>query len=41
MPVSDPRKRPKMLTPRELAAQLGVDVSDLKRLRDEGRDIPM
>ncbi|MEE2524376.1 helix-turn-helix transcriptional regulator [Pseudarthrobacter sp. J47] len=26
-----------MLTPGELAAQLGVDVRDLKRLRDEGR----
>ena len=37
MPVTGPRKRPKMLTPGELAAQLGVDVRDLKRLRDEGR----
>ena len=30
-------KRPKLLTPEELAAQLGVDVAHLKRLRDEGR----
>lgn len=32
-----PGKRPTMLTPGELAAQLGVNVRDLKRLRDEGR----
>ena len=37
VPVNGPRKRPKMLTPGELAAQLGVDVRALKRLRDEGR----
>ena len=35
--MNSPRKRPRMLTPGELAAQLGVDVRDLKRLRDEGR----
>lgn len=29
-------KRPSLLTPRELAAQLGVDVSDLRRLRERG-----
>lgn len=37
VPVTGPDKRPKMLTPGELAAQLRVDVRDLKRLRDEGR----
>ncbi len=37
MPVTGPGNRPKMLTPGELAAQLGVDVRTLKRLRDEGR----
>lgn len=36
MPVNDNQKRPTMLTPRALAAQLGVDVEHLRRLRDEG-----
>ncbi len=35
--MNNARKPPKMLASRELAAQLGVDVRDLKRLRDEGR----
>jgi len=35
--VTGPHERPTMLTPGELAAQLGVDVHQLKRLRDQGR----
>lgn len=36
MPVNDNEKRPVMLTPRALAAQLGVDVEHLRRLREQG-----
>jgi len=36
VPVNDNDKRPVMLTPRALAAQLGVDVEHLRRLREQG-----
>lgn len=36
MPVNDNQKRPTMLTPKALVAQLGVDVEHLRRLRDQG-----
>lgn len=34
--MNDNEKRPVMLTPRALAAQLGVDVEHLRRLREQG-----
>lgn len=37
IPVNNRRERPTLLAPGELAAQLQVNISDLKRLRDQGR----